>query len=521
MGAFRIGSAYRQGGIVLLAAILSACVIPSAIAVDAVPHYHAVSLGALGGSYSWALGINDHGAVTGAAASAAGGPRAFVHDGTSMRPVGDPWLAEWSYGHAISNAGHVAGYAIDGLGRDRAFLIDPSGAVRDVGTLGGNWARAYGVNASGEVVGVSRTTNDPSSRAFRYRSAAMTDIGTLGGSYGIAYGVNAAGTITGVAATRDGPGHAFVHVGGVMIDLGTLGGATSVGTAINDRGQVTGHADTTPPPGLAEDHAFLFPDPEGGGAPTMKDLGTLGGFVSRGRGINLLGQVVGESQTGDLSMHAFLYAAGAMRDLNALVVSGLGGRTLTEARAINDAGQIAANSCSGRAPYDCVAFRLDPVSTPLAIEYHHAEYGHYFVTSVPGEVASLDSGDTVGWMRTGGSFRTYGVGTPGTTPVCRFWSGQTYQPKSSHHYAPQGWACAVVLVNRDWVYEGNVFAVKLPDEEGGCVDGTTPLYQLYNNGAGNAPNHRYTTGADVRREMLDQGWTAEGVGPGVIGCVPE
>lgn len=52
-----------------------------------------------------------------------------------------------------------------------------------------------------------------------------------------------------------------------------------------------------------------------------------------------------------------------MYDLNALVVSELGGIGLTEATGINDRGQIVANSCNEFGPTICFAFRLDPVPT--------------------------------------------------------------------------------------------------------------------------------------------------------------
>jgi hypothetical protein len=52
--------------------------------------------------------------------------------------------------------------------------------------------------------------------------------------------------------------------------------------------------------------------------------------------------------------------------------------------------------------------------------------------------------------------------------------------------------------------------------------GTQPLYRLYNNGQGGAPNHRYTTRIDVRQQMITQGWVSEGYGPlGAIACVPQ
>ena len=49
---------------------------------------------------------------------------------------------------------------------------------------------------------------------------------------------------------------------------------------------------------------------------------------------------------------------------------------------------------------------------------------------------------------------------------------------------------------------------------------TQPLYRVYNDGMGGAPNHRYTTDLDVFATMQDAGWKPEGAGVGVIACVP-
>jgi probable HAF family extracellular repeat protein len=529
MSAARVKPGLRHRLLVTVTGLLAVVAAsPAALPAGAAKYarqYVAVPLGSLGGTYSWARGINNKGTVTGTASTVSGAPRAFVHAGVTMSAVGDPWIGEWSYGQAISDNGHVAGYVIDARSRERAFLVDPTGMVRDVGTLGGHWSRAHGVNAAGHVVGVAATDVGSISRAFLYRDGAMSDLGTLGGNYSVAYGINASGEVTGAAETADGSEHAFVRSGGVMnrvcVPVGAAADTTRAGTAISDSGVITGRLDVGKPPLYGPERAFAHPFATAGGACEVEDLGTLGGAYSRGLAVNNHREIVGETQTADLGIRAFVHFEGAMRDLNARVVSGLVGRVLTDAYAINDAGQIAANSCTGAAPYHCLAFRLDPVPTPSAIEYFHAAYGHYFVTTVSSEIAALDAGVPAGWVRTGQSFRTYPVDTPGTTDVCRFWSGQTYRTKSSHHYAPHGWACAVVLVNPDWVFEGDVFAVRLPDAEGGCVDGTVPLYQLYNGGQGGAPNHRYTTSADIRAEMLLAGWLPEGTGAGVVGCVPD
>jgi acid phosphatase type 7 len=156
----------------------------------------------------------------------------------------------------------------------------------------------------------------------------------------------------------------------------------------------------------------------------------------------------------------------------------------------------------------------------VAVEYFHAGYGHYFATATAPEIAALDSGALSGWARTGESFGTFDVNTPGTANVCRFWTAQAYAPTSSHFYTPLATECATVKGNPNWVYEGLVFAFAPSDADGACTAGTIPLYRLYNDGRGGAPNHRYTTKPAIRAQMTAQGWIPEGAGTGVIGCVP-
>jgi hypothetical protein len=60
------------------------------------------------------------------------------------------------------------------------------------------------------------------------------------------------------------------------------------------------------------------------------------------------------------------------------------------------------------------------------------------------------------------------------------------------------------------------------DANGLCPAGTVPLYRLYNNGMGGAPNHRYTTNLTVFNETQAAGWTLEGNGnTRVFACVQQ
>ena len=93
-----------------------------------------------------------------------------------------------------------------------------------------------------------------------------------------------------------------------MVDLGTLGGSFSVGSGINVAGDVSGQSDTT---GDTAFLAFLYDG-------TMHDLGTLGGTKSSAADINDADHVVGYSYvSGDATYHAFLYD-GTMHDLGTL-----------------------------------------------------------------------------------------------------------------------------------------------------------------------------------------------------------
>jgi hypothetical protein len=60
----------------------------------------------------------------------------------------------------------------------------------------------------------------------------------------------------------------------------------------------------------------------------------------------------------------------------------------------------------------------------------------------------------------------------------------------------------------------------LPNADGTCPAGTIPVYRMFNNGMGGAPNHRFTTDLTVRQQMIDAGYTPEGAGIGVGWCAP-
>lgn len=306
-------------------------------AVRATPLYEIIDLGTLGGTESYAAGINNAGQVVGySQITGNGAVHGFLSDGTTLTDLGTLGGTS-SYANGINDAGQIVGYSqITGSSAFHAFRSNGT-TLTDLGTLGEPQSWGFGINNAGQVVGYSNLT-PTTYRAFRSNGTTMTNLGTLGGDYSEAHAINDAGQIVGVADTGSAT-HAFLSNGTTMTDLGTLGGAFSYAYGINDTGQVVGYSYVT---GNRAYHAFLFD------GTTMTDLGTLGGSYSEAYDINDLGQIVGDADTGSAT-HAFLSDGTTMYDLNDLIdpSSPLALYvTVTGARAINDAGWIAASGSS-------------------------------------------------------------------------------------------------------------------------------------------------------------------------------
>ena len=125
------------------------------------------------------------------------------------------------------------------------------------------------------------------------------------------------------------------------------------------------------------------------------------------------------------------------------------------------------------------------------------------------------------FRRTGQTFMVWPQTNPSASPTCRFFS-TAFAPKSSHFYTPFAFECAIVKTEPAWQFEAIAFYIQLAGLDGLCSGGTVPLYRLYNNGMGGAPNHRYTTGLTILNQMVAAGWIFEGNGDTkVFACVPQ
>jgi hypothetical protein len=165
-------------------------------------------------------------------------------------------------------------------------------------------------------------------------------------------------------------------------------------------------------------------------------------------------------------------------------------------------------------------FAPEPGDVGDVIEYYHAAFDHYFITSAPSDINALDAGILTGWRRTGESFATHTTFAAGFNPVCRF-----YIPPAlgdSHFISASPDECAQVRARfPSYVQEGPTFMSEaLPDTATGiCAAGQVPVYRVWNGRLDS--NHRFTTQRAIRDQMVARGGIAEGYGPDAVAmCAP-
>lgn len=278
-----------------------------------------------------------------------------VSETADMDPFGESWSCSAFF---PSVTGHVC------LG-----FVWRWGRMVALPTFGGTNGYAAGDNNLGQIVGWAETTvHDPtciSSQVLQFEAAqwdaatgAIRELQPLPGDPdGAATATNDKDQAVGIsglcydavgAATAE---HMVLWEHGIPTQIPALGGSDwNTPTDVNDLGQVTGFADLPgDSPTSPNFHAFFWSRETG-----TIDLGTLPGDVySEGLGINIRGQVVGESCSAGFALcRAFIWEHGNMSDLNTLVAPGTS-LYLNFANDINEFGQItggATDSLNGITP---------------------------------------------------------------------------------------------------------------------------------------------------------------------------
>ncbi|HSU44933.1 MAG TPA: hypothetical protein VLN42_12010 [Casimicrobiaceae bacterium] len=158
------------------------------------------------------------------------------------------------------------------------------------------------------------------------------------------------------------------------------------------------------------------------------------------------------------------------------------------------------------------------------IEFYNASLDHYFLAADASEAHDLDFGIHAGWSRTGSSFKAWPMPGASARPVCRYYLPPEHG--DSHFFSADIDECSAIAAKTltDPSFSGYVletpdaFAAILPDRAtGNCAPGTIPVFRLWNGRSDS--NHRFTTSAAMRQDMIDRAYIPEGYGAlGVVMC---
>jgi probable HAF family extracellular repeat protein len=372
------GSARKIFGATILRAF---AMIPIALVVLAGPaiakSYRVVDLGTLGGTTSFAFGINNRGQIVGEAAREDGVLRPVLWE--NGRTIDLDTLGGAS-GRAfdVNESGVIVGRAANAAERLRPFRLDyaKKGAMEEIPPLPGaipgtssTDGTGYGINASGVITGFG-VNNAGLLQAFISNGASTTVVPTPGGTNSRAWDINDAGQIAGWGrdASNAIVGYRWSEAEGVTLVGNLVPGADVFAVGINNHGHVTGAIQKDfghqTPGATAISRSFLWD------GSNIVDIGLVAGFAgSAATLINDYGQIVGQAFNFDANGNpitpiAFLYDRGVNYDLNVLIPDD-SGWNLTRAYDINELGQIVGQ---GEYQGQLRAFLLTPLLTSEAAQ---------------------------------------------------------------------------------------------------------------------------------------------------------
>ncbi|HET8539319.1 MAG TPA: hypothetical protein VFL83_05560 [Anaeromyxobacter sp.] len=192
------------------------------------------SIGSLGGQRTYATAMNAAGWVVGWAdlASGNGTPHAFLHDGTTMKDLGE------GFANAVSGAGEIVGIK----GQEAAVFESPT-ILLPIPSR----AVAYDVSDTGVVVGSAGQGLDqkwpPLAFVYDLRTGSVTEVAPLPGDVTVTLvDVNRSGTLAVGGSGNREQARSVVWADGHLYDFSTYVGVQGAPTTIavrdvNDRGQ--------------------------------------------------------------------------------------------------------------------------------------------------------------------------------------------------------------------------------------------------------------------------------------------
>lgn len=139
--------------------------------------------------------------------------------------------------HAINNSTQIAGDIITDKGQTFAGVWKQGFVEKLDGMVVTRRSSALAINDSGQVVGYQKGRyGDKTDRAVLWNNGFMQELGTLGGIQSRALAINNSGDVVGWVMTNYGAKDAFIWRSGTMEYLGVL----TSGISINSNGQILG-----------------------------------------------------------------------------------------------------------------------------------------------------------------------------------------------------------------------------------------------------------------------------------------